>query len=330
MASAILCELCPHNCLIPEGQAGDCRVRLNLHGRLVATTYARPSAVHIDPIEKKPLNHFLPGSTAFSIATAGCNLHCRHCQNWQLSQRGGEEMEVRYRAEPSQVVETAIGRGCWSIAYTYSDPIIFYEYVSDTARMARDRGVKNVFVTGGYINRKPLRELCRVLDATNTDLKGFTEEFYHDECGGSLRPVLDALVTFKEEGVWLEVTNLIIPSLNDDMATFRRMCKWMRDNLGDDTPLHISRFTPMYRTRNLPATPVETLLRAREEALDVGLKFAYIGNLFGHPAESTHCPYDGRLLVRRVGYRVTEMHIVDGKCEFCRRPIAGRWSREST
>ena len=300
----VVCELCPRKCEIPEGSAGDCRVRVNLDGKLRAMTYGRPSAVHIDPMEKKPLYHFHPGTPILSIATAGCNLHCQNCQNWQLSQRGGEEMEIIYRAAPEEVVELALSEGCRSIAYTYSDPVIFYEYVYDSAAMARTHGLKNVFITAGYINKPPLRKLCTVLDATNTDLKFFDNKLYQRVCGATLRPVLDALVTFREQGVWLEVTNLIIPTLNDDLSMIRRMTTWIRDELGEDTPLHFSRFQPMYRMRNLPPTPTDTLERARIEAMDVGLKYVYLGNLFGHEAESTYCPRDGTTLISRIGHRI--------------------------
>ncbi|MFH1723615.1 MAG: AmmeMemoRadiSam system radical SAM enzyme [Elusimicrobiota bacterium] len=326
MKRDVVCELCPKECRIPEGAAGDCRVRVNMGGKLRATTYARPSSVHIDPIEKKPLNHFLPASRIFSIATAGCNLHCRNCQNWQLSQRDGAQMEMRYRADPKDVVDAAIRTKCPSIAYTYSDPVVYYEYAYDASRLAREKGLKNVLVTAGYINRKPLKRLLRYIDATNTDLKYFEDAPYRKYSDGSLQPVLDCLVTQKEMGVWLEVTNLVIPTLNDDMAMIRRMAKWMVSNLDEDTPLHFSRFFPQYQMRNLPSTPVATLLRARSEALDAGLKYVYIGNMHGHPAESTICPTDGKVVVRRIGYHVPEIHIKDGRCEYCKTPIAGRWS----
>ena len=217
----VTCELCPRYCTIPEGGAGDCRVRVNIDGKLVATTYGRPSSAHIDPVEKKPLYHFHPGSAVFSIATAGCNLHCRNCQNWQLSQRGGEEMERIYRAEPKDVVDAALAENCHSIAYTYSDPIIFYEYVYDTSELAHDHGLKNIFVTAGYINDKPMRRLCRVIDAANIDLKAFDDGFYRRNCSGTLKPVLDAMVIAREEGVWLEVTNLVIPTLNESESLIR-------------------------------------------------------------------------------------------------------------
>ncbi len=326
MSRDVVCELCPKFCRIPDGGAGDCRIRVNVGGKLLATTYGRPSAVHIDPIEKKPLAHFLPRSRVYSIATAGCNLHCRCCQNWQLSQRGGEEMERRYRAEPEQVVAEAKRTRCLSIAYTYSEPLVFYEYVYDTSRLAREQGVKNVLVTAGYITPGPLRRLLPYIDASNTDLKYFDDALYRRYSDGDLRTVLNTLVIQKEMDVWLEVTNLVIPTINDDMAMIRRMAKWMVENLGGDTPLHFSRFFPTYQMRNLPPTPVETLIRAREEAMDAGLNYVYIGNLHGHPAESTICPTDGKIIVRRIGYNVPEIHIENGRCKFCKTPIPGRWT----
>lgn len=324
--SKVQCELCPRLCVIPEGAAGDCRVRVNIEGKLRATTYGRPSAVHIDPIEKKPFYHFRPTTSVFSIGTAGCNLHCLNCQNWQLSQRGGEEMEQIHSLPPAGLVQEALDRHCQGLAYTYNDPIVFYEYVRDSAELAKAKGLSNVFVTAGYINPKPLRELCRWLDATTLDIKAFDDGFYRRVCSGTLKPVLDAMVIFREEKVWLEVSNLMIPSLNDDMALVRRLARWMRDELGADTPLHFLRFVPMYRMRSLPPTPEASLVRAREEARDAGLHHVYIGNLFGHEAESTFCPRDGTLLVQRSGMRVIANHLTaDGRCPSCQQPIAGVW-----
>jgi pyruvate formate lyase activating enzyme len=323
----VTCELCPRGCVIPEGASGDCRIRVNLDGKLVATTYGRPSSIHIDPMEKKPLYHFHPTSPVFSVATAGCNLHCLNCQNWQLSQRGGEEMEHIFRLEPAALVALAQEKDCQSIAYTYSDPIVFYEYVYDTSALAHEAGMSNVFVTAGYINKEPLRKLCSVLDASNTDLKAFDDGFYRKINDATLQPVLDALVIQREEGVWLEVTNLVIPTLNDDLAMIRRMAKWIRDNLGEDTPLHFSRFTPMYRMRNLPPTPTPTLEMARNEALDAGLHYVYIGNVSGLDASNTYCPRDGTLLIRRTGFHVDENNLTpDGRCPVCKETIPGVWS----
>ncbi len=326
MSREVTCELCPRGCVIPEGGAGDCRIRVNLDGRLRATTYGRPSAVHIDPIEKKPLYHFLPSTSAFSIGTAGCNLHCLNCQNWPLSQRDGTEMEQLFHADPPELVQAAREEGCRSIAYTYSDPVVFYEYTHDTSVLAREAGLANLLITAGYINRKPLRKLCQVADATNTDLKAFDDGFYRRVTTATLKPVLDALATFREEGVWLEVTNLVIPTLNDDLAMIRAMARWIRDELGEGTPLHFSRFHPMYRMRNLPPTPAETLERARNEALDAGLHFVYIGNLMGHPGSNTYCPRDGTVLIARTGFRVTENNLTaDGRCPKCKEKIPGVW-----
>ena len=319
----VVCELCPKHCAIPEGAAGDCRVRVNLGGKLRATTWGRPSAVHVDPVEKKPLFHFLPGTPIFSIATAGCNLHCNNCQNWQLSQRGGEQMEEIFRAPPEAVVASALAERCLSIAYAYSEPFVFYEYTADTAALAHARGLRNVAVTAAYINPKPLRKLCRRLDAANADLKAFDDRFYRDNCGGALKPVLDALVVMRQEDVGLEITNLVIPTLNDDKLMVRRMAKWIVAERGSYTPLHFSRFRPLYRLRNLPPTPVETLEWARQEALDAGLEYVYVGNVFGHAGESTRCPHDGTLLIRRVGYRIEHNALVDGRCPRCHRRIDG-------
>ena len=324
--TAVTCELCPRACVIPEGAAGDCRIRVNLGGRLRATTYGRPSAIHVDPMEKKPLYHFYPGSQVFSIATAGCNLHCLNCQNWQLSQRGGEEMEEVYRADPAQLVAAARDAGCRALAYTYSDPIVWYEYVEDSAVLARAQGLANVFVTAAYINRKPLRRLCRVLDATNADLKAFDDGFYRRVNGGTLKPVLEALVTFREEGVWTELTNLVIPTLNDDLAMIRRMARWIVAELGADTPLHFSRFHPEYRMRNLPPTPAATLQQARTEAQDAGLRYVYIGNVMGDAGNSTYCPRDGTLLIGRSGFVITHYGLTaQGRCPTCNDPIPGVW-----
>ncbi len=322
----VVCELCPRKCVIPEGGAGDCRVRVNIGGKLLASTYGRPSAMHVDPMEKKPLYHFHPGSPVFSIATAGCNLHCLNCQNWQLSQSGGEEIEEIFNADPVDLVALARDQGCESIAYTYSDPVVFYEYVYDSSILAHEAGMQNVFITAGYINTEPLRRLCKVIDATNTDLKAFDDGFYRKTTGATLQPVLDALVTFREEGVWLEVTNLLIPTLNDDLSMIRRMAKWIRSELGEGTPLHFSRFHPMYRMRNLPPTPGETLDRARQEAMDAGLKYVYIGNISGHMGNSTYCPVDGTLLIKREGFLISEYNLTsDGRCPTCNEPVPGVW-----
>ncbi|MEO5364690.1 MAG: AmmeMemoRadiSam system radical SAM enzyme [Magnetococcus sp. DMHC-8] len=324
--STVVCELCPRYCTIPDGGAGDCRIRINVDGKLLATTFARPSSVHVDPMEKKPLFHFLPGTSIFSIATAGCNLHCLNCQNWQLSKSSGQEMDVVYQATPEQVVATARETRCPSIAYTYAEPLVFYEYVREISLLARQSGVRNVLVSAGYVNPKPLRQLSRSLDAANVDLKAFDDGFYRSVCGATLKPVLEALRILREEGVWLEITNLLIPGLNDDLAMVRRMAVWIRQELGADTPLHISRFHPQYRLRNLPPTPAETLLRCRREARDAGLTHVYVGNVPGEDAESTLCPRDGQVLIRRFGFSVRENHLKEGRCPVCLHTIPGVWT----
>ncbi len=287
--------------------------------------YGKPCAIHVDPIEKKPLFHFLPATGAYSIATAGCNLHCKFCQNWQISQRPPEETR-NFHLPPEDVVEAAFHYNCRSIAYTYSEPIIFYEYMMDTAKMARKRGIRNLMVTAGFIEEKPLRELCQHIDATNTDLKGFSEEYYRDVCSGELQPVLEGLKICKEEGVWVEITNLVIPTLNDDMNRIEEMCRWILDNLGADQVLHFSRFRPQYQLKNLPPTPVETLEEARNVAMDVGLNYVYIGNVSGHEGENTICPNCKRLLIERVGFSIVRNNLLDGTCKFCGHRIAGVWS----
>jgi len=260
-----------------------------------------------------------------SVATAGCNLHCKFCQNWTISQAAAEDIRS-VSLPPERLVDAALAQNCRSIAYTYTDPVIFFEYVLDSARLARSRGLRNATVTAGYINRRPLELLCEVVDASNSDLKAFSEGFYRDLCDASLKPVLDGMVLMKERGVWLELTNLIVPTLNDDLAMIRRMCRWILANLGPDTPLHFSRFFPMFKIRNLPPTPVEILVKARQEALEIGLHYVYVGNVLGTGAEHTYCPKDQTLLIRRTGFAVIENHLVNGTCPKCGHRIAGVWT----
>jgi pyruvate formate lyase activating enzyme len=322
--AVVVCELCPKNCRITEGHSGDCKSRIVLDGELRAITYGRPCAIHVDPVEKKPLFHFLPGTRILSLATAGCNLHCKFCQNWTISQVPPEDLRS-VDLPPEKVVEAAIAQGCPSVAYTYTDPVIFYEYTLETSKLAHDKGLRNATVTAGYINRAPMELLCQVTDASNTDLKAFSEPFYKELCDASLKPALDGMTLMKERGVWLEVTNLIVPTFNDDLEMIRKMCRWMLANLGPDTPLHFSRFYPMYKMRNLPPTPVEFLMKARDEALQIGLRYVYVGNVLGTGAENTYCPSDGTLLIRRVGYSVPENNLVNGSCPKCGLKIAGVW-----
>ena len=297
-------------------------MRYNDDGRLISMVYGKVCAVHVDPVEKKPMFHFLPGTKVFSIATAGCNLHCLFCQNWEISQSNPEDTNNR-DMPPQLVVQQAARSRCASIAYTYSEPVVFYEYVEDSASLAHERGIRNIMVTAGFINRDPLRRLCRVVDGANVDLKGFTEAYYRDVCFGNLGTVLAALVTMREEGVVLEVTNLVVPTLNDDMGRIREMCRWMVRELGPEVPLHFSRFYPTYRMKDLPPTPRHTLDLARQTAQDAGLHYVYIGNVPGSAGEDTFCPGCGRMVIDRYGYRIISNHVVDGKCGFCGETIYG-------
>lgn len=324
-ARGIKCRICPNECQIKEGEHGECRTRWNRDGGLYTIAYGNPCAVHVDPIEKKPLYHFLPQSNAFSIATAGCNLACLNCQNWEISQ--SSPLETRnHDLMPEAVVQAAEDYNCRSIAYTYSDPVAFYEYTYDTARIARVQGIRNVLVSAGYINREPLRELSRYIDAANIDLKSFSKEIYEMLNAGTLQPVLDTLKFLRDEGVWLEITNLVVPDWTDDMDMISRMCDWLAENGFDRYPLHFSRFHPQHKLAQLPPTPVETLEQARRIARSSGLKFVYIGNVPGTSAQDTFCPECGEMLIRRKGFTLMENHISGGKCEFCKEPVAGIWT----
>ncbi len=322
--SKIKCSLCPRHCLIPEGGRGDCRVRTNVDGKLFSLVYGTPCSVHVDPIEKKPFFHILPGSSSFSIATAGCNLHCRYCQNWQISQIPPEEAQS-VQLPPDEVVRQAKSHGCRSIAYTYSEPIIFYEYTYDTCVIAKENGLLNAIITAGYIEQEPLVELCKVTHAIKVDLKGMTNEFYQKMSRATLKPVLDAIITIKKSGVWLEICNLVVPTWNDSDEDLLKLIRWVRDNCGRDTPLHFSRFWPTYQLADLPPTPVATLTRAWDMAKAEGMHFVYIGNVPGHPGNNTYCPNDGKILIGREGFDVIENHVKDGKCEHCQTPIPGIW-----
>lgn len=324
MSSKVHCELCPTECVLENYQIGGCRTRMNRDGVLYSLVYGKPCAVNVDPIEKKPFYHFLPATTAFSIATAGCVLGCKFCQNWQISQASPEATDNRDLL-PDDVVRQALFYQCRSITYTYTEPTVFYEYMYDTARIARQHGIRNTMHSCGYMKEKPLREMAKLLDAADIDLKAFTEDFYSRICGGKLRPVLDALVALKEEGVWLEITNLVIPTLNDDPKQMREMCGWIVKNLGPDVPMHFSRFFPYYKLKDLPPTPWETLKEARDSAREAGLRYVYIGNIRSD-GENTYCPSCKRLLIERIGYFVKQNHIEKGACRFCSKRIAGIWS----
>lgn len=320
----IQCQLCPKACRLTPGGRGDCRIRANIDGKLRALTYGRPCSIHVDPIEKKPLFHFYPGSPILSIATAGCNLHCKNCQNWEISQADPETIAAYY-AGPQDIITLAAREQCSMIAYTYTDPAAFYEYALDTSLLARERGLKNVLVTAGYLNQAPLKKILAVTDAAHIDLKFFDDRLYREMTSGTLKPVLETLVTAAAMGVWIEIIHLIIPTINDDFEMIRSMCLWIRRNLGSEVPIHFSRFYPQYLLKNIPPTPVETLRRAREIAREAGLAYVYIGNVWGE-AEDTRCPHDGSLLIQRTGYTIKEYNILSGgTCKTCGKAVAGRW-----
>lgn len=321
----IRCQICPNECTLGEGELSDCRNRRVYEGKLYTLAYGNPCAVHIDPIEKKPLYHFQPGSTTFSIATAGCNLACLNCQNWTISQSSPEET-TNYDLMPDKVVAQALKYSCSSIAYTYSEPITFYEYVLDTSKVARDAGLKNVLVSAGYIHQEPLRKLCSLIDGANIDLKSMDDSIYLKLNAGKLEPVLACLKTLKAEGVWLEITNLVVPSWTDNLEMIKKMCNWLAENGFDDTPLHFSRFHPQYKLQRLPATPVQTLVRASKIAEAEGLKYVYIGNVPGNSATNTRCPSCQKHVLSRSGYQVSNLRVDKvGHCSFCQAKIAGIW-----
>jgi pyruvate formate lyase activating enzyme len=321
----IQCGLCPRQCRVSKGKRGYCRVRENRDGKYYSLVYGNPCAVHLDPIEKKPFFHLLPATTSFSLATAGCNFQCKFCQNWEISQALPEDV-YSYEFPPESAVKKAKEVGARSIAYTYVEPTIFYEYMLDTGLLAKKAGLLNVYHSNGFINPDPLQNLCKVLDAANIDLKGFTETFYSELCNGELNPVLETLKTLKKEGVHLEITNLMIPTKNDDPSVIKEMCLWVKRELGVDIPIHFSRFYPLYKLRSLPPTPVSTLEKARAVALSIGLEYVYIGNVPGHEGENTFCPKCKKMIIQRTGYMVGEIHLKGGKCGYCGKPIPGIWT----
>lgn len=319
----VQCELCFRYCRIPPGEKGDCRVRFNLDGELITLVYGKPCAVHIDPIEKKPMFHFLPGSRSFSIATAGCNGHCLFCQNWEISQKAPEDTQ-NVDMLPEAVVAEAAKSGCESISYTYTDPSIFYEYALDTSRIAKARGLRNVLVTAGFLNEKPLRELCKDVHAANVDLKG-NAEFYKNVVKGNLRPVQDYIKIAIAEGVFVELTNLIVPTMNDGEDDIKWLVGWVLEAIGPDVPLHFSRFHPMYKLANLYPTPSETMFMAAETAEKMGIHYVYVGNLYAGKYENTRCPSCKETVITRMGYMKPDVRLREGRCPKCNTKIPGIW-----
>jgi len=320
----VQCMTCPNRCVLPPNARSRCRSHVNKDGRLYTLVYGNPCAVHVDPVEKKPLYHFLPGTGTYSIATTGCSFHCLNCQNWQISQARPEEVRHEELFPPA-VVDRAIETGCRSIAYTYSEATTFYEYMVDTAAIARKRGIRNIWVTNGYINPAPLDRLADVIDAANVDLKSFSEETYARLNAGRLAPVLRTLETLVNRGVWLEITLLIVPTYTDTLETVTRVCRWIRDHLGPGYPLHISRFYPQYKLTRLPPASIAFLHRTRETALDMGLHHVYLGNVPPSEADHTYCPACGKKVIDRRGYRIHAVSVVDGACATCGAVIPGAW-----
>ncbi|MCK9220647.1 MAG: AmmeMemoRadiSam system radical SAM enzyme [Bacteroidales bacterium] len=324
----VRCQICPNNCLLNEEMESCCHTHFVKDQKLYTLGYGNPCAVHVDPIEKKPLFHFLPGSFSFSISVAGCNMACLNCQNWEISQQG-PLLTRNVELFPDQVVEEAVKNNCSSIAFTYSEPIAFYEYVRDTARLSKARGIKNLFISNGYINEKPLEDLAGYLDAANIDLKSFSEETYRKLNRGSLQPVLNTLKLLKRCGVWVEITNLLIPGWNDDMQKIREMCNWLASNGFSETPLHFSRFFPLHKLTGFSITSVKTLEEAHDIAVEAGLQYVYVGNLQGNDSENTYCPSCKRLLVKRQGFQIRENHIRGSNCKYCNTRISGVWDHLS-
>ena len=344
----VQCKTCPNNCLLAPGDRSHCRNKVNKDGTLYTMVYGNPCTFHIDPVEKKPLFHFLPGTPTFSLATSGCVFRCLNCQNWEISQKKPEETKdprgpaLRLRPPlpselsleeisrlslfPNDVVAVAQALRCPSISYTYSEPTAFYEYAYDTCKLAREHRLKNIIVTCGSIEDRPLRDLAQFVDAAHVDLKGFNDAIYQQLNAGKLQPILDTLKTYRELGVWFEVINLVVPTYTDDLEMIKRMCGWLVENLGPDRPLHFSRFSPQHKLDHLPPTPVDILVRARDAARALGLHYVYIGNVRDVPdAGTTFCPNCRRAIVERDVFSITAYHLTANKCRFCGTPIAGVW-----
>jgi len=321
----IECVLCPRKCKLGDKERGYCGVRENIDGTYYTLVYGKACSVNIDPIEKKPFFHFLPKTNALSLAAAGCNVNCRFCQNWEISQVRPEQVE-HSDFPPALVAETALRYKCPSIAYTYTEPVVFFEYAYDSAVESRRKGIRNAVVTSGHINAEPLTDLTKVVDAIKIDLKGFTQDFYTNYVRGELKTVLESIKTVHQSKAWLEIVYLVIPTLNDNQADLRRMCQWLKAEIGPDVPLHFSRFQPMYLVKNLPPTPVSTLEMARNTALEEGLHYVYIGNVPGHEAENTYCPNCRKMIIQRFGYQIGSIELEGGKCKFCKTPVPGIWA----
>ena len=323
--STVQCLLCSRECVISNGKRGFCRNRENQKGKLYSIVYGKPSVVDIGPIEKAPLYHFAPGHFRLCITCTSCNLRCKYCQNWHLSQKSFEELDHHFYS-PSQIVQQAKKQGLNSVSFTYTEPTVYYEYIYDISSLAKEVGMMTSIVSNGYINREPLLKLLKVLDAVKIDLKGFSEEFYKEVCSASLKPVIESLKTVKTSNVWLEIVNLVVPTLNDDPKMIDEMCRWVKENLDLDTPLHFTRFSPNYKLTHFSPTPISTLESAYDIAKKNGLRYVYIGNVPGHIHNSTFCPSCNRKIIHRTHFDILEMNVVGGKCKYCNEKIPGIWS----
>lgn len=319
------CTLCPKECELKSGERGPCRVRVNRDGTGYTLVHGNPALVREGPVEQTPFYHFLPGSRTLALSTAGCPLACRFCEAWAMALTEPEEI-YNYDLPPAQAVERARQAGVASLSYAFGEPAAFYEYMYNLAEKAKAAGLSNLVQTSGYFQPRPLKKLTGLLDGANVDLKGFDPGFYRDYVGGELQPVLDSILLLKEQGVHLEITNILIPPLNDDRKMVAGMCRWIRKELGPDVPLHFSRFYPLYRLSNLPPTPVPALDRARETALEAGLNYVYISRVPGHRAEDTACANCGEIVIKRMGFFVDEFRLEKGRCPECATPLPGRWA----
>jgi pyruvate formate lyase activating enzyme len=324
--AVVRCQLCAQACTIAPGERGRCRARMNVDGELRSLVYGHPAAVHVDPIEKKPFFHFLPGSNAYSLGTAGCPLHCRFCQNWELSQARPEDFHVEY-TPPGAIAAAAEGGGIPIVAFTYNEATVFTEYFTDIARAARKRSTCSVLVSCGFMQEAPLTEMCNVLDAIKIDLKGFSKDFYRRVCSAELEPVLRSIKQVASSGTHLEIVNLVVPTLNDSEHLLTELVKWVVGEVGPDVPVHFTRFHPDYQLLNLPPTPIGTLERAYDTAKAHGMHYPYVGNVPGHSGNNTYCPQCGSIVIRRAGFFVRENLITDGRCPKCGESIAGVWEK---
>jgi len=321
----VICEVCPNLCLLAPGDRSVCRSKVNMDGKLYSLAYGNPCSVNTDPIEKKPLFHFKPRIKAFSLATTGCNFRCLNCQNWEISQAKPHEVPYTYNLFPDEVIEAALKSRAESIAYTYSEPITFFEYMIDTARLAGQAGLYNLWVSNGYINQKPLLALCEVLDGATINLKAYSDAVYRGLNGGRLQPVLDTFKTLHDRNIHFEIINLVVPGYTDDDKMVKEMCAWILKNIGPDHPLHFLRFFPRYKLDRLPPTPVSTLTRYRKMAMQDGIRYVYVGNVARHEGHNTYCHNCKNLLIERQGYFIPTYNLVGNKCKFCNAVIPGVW-----